>query len=512
MPRLNIVNLVNFIRAIEPRAGRELDLPGTVERQMELSKKRKLPTTWLLQYDALIDKRFMDLMKRVGPEDEIGVWLEFVQPLVEKAGGKWRGRFPWDWHANAGFSIGFPVEERKRMVDVFIADFKAAFGFAPKAAGSWFADAHTLAHLAERHGIEAFCDCKDQWGTDGYTLWGGYFNQAYYPSRLNSYIPAQTQAAQIPLPVFRMLGSDPIHQYEAACEGNGQSVITLEPVYKKGGGDPRWTDWFFDAIFKEPCLSFGYAQAGQENSFGWPAMEKGLTYQCERLEKLRDAGLIVVETLSASGRRFSSKYGRTPPSATVASRDLDDPSRGAFYYCSKRYRASAEWKGANLRLRDMQLFDERREEPYLNSVCDSSACKYDALPFLDGFLWSSKAVKAGLRLRGADGAELQFQGAPSISEDGETRLLAKFGDFLFVFEEESFGLRGPAATSWSLTAAWSPEAKSSFRGVGGGRALFEHEGFAYSFALAKGSMRALENGYELKPDAGGELRLAFHLD
>ena len=28
-------------------------------------------------------------------------------------------------------------------------------------------------------------------GTDGYTLWGGYWNQAYYPSRLNSYMPAQ---------------------------------------------------------------------------------------------------------------------------------------------------------------------------------------------------------------------------------------------------------------------------------------------------------------------------------
>jgi hypothetical protein len=32
---------------------------------------------------------------------------------------------------------------------------------------------------------------------DGYTFWGGYGNQAYYPNRLNAYMPAQTKAGQI---------------------------------------------------------------------------------------------------------------------------------------------------------------------------------------------------------------------------------------------------------------------------------------------------------------------------
>lgn len=50
-------------------------------------------------------------------------------------------------------------------------------------------------------------------GDGGYTIWGGYWNQAIIPSRVNAYMPAQTEEGQIPVPIFRMLGSDPIYQY-----------------------------------------------------------------------------------------------------------------------------------------------------------------------------------------------------------------------------------------------------------------------------------------------------------
>ena len=101
---------------------------------------------------------------------------------VEKAGLKWRGRFDWDWAANVGFSPGYTPEERRKLVDVYMADFRAIFGYYPRTVGSWFIDEVTLAYMAGHYGIVASCNCKDQVGTDGYTLWGGYWNQAYYPS------------------------------------------------------------------------------------------------------------------------------------------------------------------------------------------------------------------------------------------------------------------------------------------------------------------------------------------
>ncbi len=153
-------------------------------------------------------------------------------PLAEKAGIKWRGEHEWDPAANVGFSPSYTPDERRKLVDVYMADFKAIFGGYPRTVGSWFIDEVTLEYMAEKYGVVASCNCKDQIGTDFYTLWGGYWNQAYYPSKVNAYMPAQTRGGQINVPVFRMLGSDPIYQH-----GTTRGLISLEPVYKDGR---RW--------------------------------------------------------------------------------------------------------------------------------------------------------------------------------------------------------------------------------------------------------------------------------
>ena len=92
-------------------------------------------------------------------------------------------------------------------------------------------------------------------------------------------MPAQTEEGQIPVPIFRMLGSDPIYQYDDGLGQERQGVISLEPVYEKAGMDRRWVDYFLESIVDQPCLAFNYAQAGQENSFTWSNMSKGLEMQ-----------------------------------------------------------------------------------------------------------------------------------------------------------------------------------------------------------------------------------------
>ena len=82
-----------------------------------------------------------------------------------------------------------------------------------------------------------------------------------------------------------------------------------------GGGEPKWVDWYFRENFNGECLSFGYAQAGQENSFSWPRMKDGLTYQFEQLEKLQNEGKITVEPLGETGRWYQKTYSETPASA-----------------------------------------------------------------------------------------------------------------------------------------------------------------------------------------------------
>lgn len=396
-----IVNIINFIRQVEPRSAEITEdiLYETVHEQVKLLTKYKLTGTFLLQYDALINQRYQELLKKETERGtEVGAWWEITQPHVEAAGLKWRGRYSWDWHADVGFATGYSPEEREKLVDVYMEKFKSIFGKYPASVGSWFIDAHSLGYMYDKYGITASCNCKDQVGTDGYTLWGGYWNQAYYPSRLNGYMPAQTAKGQIPVPVFRMLGSDPIYQYDTGVGHTIQGVITLEPVYGDAGGSEKWVRHFFKSIFEDPCLGFNYTQAGQENSFTWDAMRKGLEMQIPILAALQEQGKIRIETLETSGKWFKKKYPLTPATSVTTLTDTYDQGQKTVWFNSRYYRANLLWEKNTIRFRDIHLFDENMKSDYLTQAGTSSQCVYTTCPIMDGFRWSAPNDLAAIRL------------------------------------------------------------------------------------------------------------------
>lgn len=406
MERRQIANIIFFIRAVEPREP-ELDMVDTVRRQLELVRQYRFPATFLLQYDALIRSDYTDMLQNDLPDGcEIGGWFEIVQPLVEKAGLTWRGRegFSWDWHADVGFSVGYSLQERRKLTDVYMNEFYHRFGRYPCSVGSWVIDAETLSYMAEKYGVTASCNCRDQWGTDGYTLWGGYYGQGYYPSRRNMLCPAQTADNQIPVPVFRMLGSDPIYQYDLGLfdgeemkPSEDQSVVTLEPIYTGfgGGGDPAWVDWYFKENYR-PGLAFGYAQIGQENSFGWRKMEKGLRYQFAVLQELQRPGGVCVETLGRTGDWYRRTFPLTPSTSVGGLTDWQGKGRKSLWYDSRFYRANFYMDDGRFWIRDIHKFDEQYSERYLERTCRTHSMTYDNLPVIDGNRWSAGKIRAGL--------------------------------------------------------------------------------------------------------------------
>jgi hypothetical protein len=422
-----IVNIVNFIRLLEPRDPKITQdvLYQTVVKQVEMMKKYKLGGSFLLQYDALTDPRYQKLLKSL-PRDsfEIGAWWEIPQPLVEKAGLKWRGRYPWDWRANIGFSTGYTPKEREKLADAYMQEFKKVFGYYPKSVASWFIDAHTLNYLYRKYKIVASANCKDQYGTDGYTLWGGYWNQAYYPSKINSYMPAQHAINQIPVPIFRMLGSDPVRQYDNGLGTTRQGVVTLEPVYKFGGGDSTWVNWYFKEFVKGEDMEYAYTQAGQENSFTWDAMAKGFELQMPLIARLRDEHKIRVETLAASGKWFKEHYRLTPATSVTVNNDIEGSDRKTVWFNSRFYRINLLWENGSLRVRDIHLFNEKFPSIYEKQRATSNECSFFTLPFVDGYIWSDARQLAGLRFRASiDGKEYLLEGGePVITSPAKGKL------------------------------------------------------------------------------------------
>ncbi len=425
-----IVNIINFIRGVEPRDS-EIDLKRPVEEQIRLLRQHELKGTFLLQYDALLREDIIELLK-LQPDGyfEFGAWLEVMQPLVEDAEIEWKGRYSWDWHTDVGFSISYTPAERERIVDSLMKKFKEVFGYYPKSVGSWLIDAHTLSYMSEKYGIVASCNCKDQWGTDGYTLWGGYYNQAYYPSRLNAFTPAQTKEMQIDLPIFRMLGSDPIYQYDAGLNSSfnpssDQNVVTLEPGCSQGSSED-WIEWYLKENFSGTCLSFGYTQAGQENSFGWGSMSKGLTLQFAIIARKVAEKKISVQTLAESGEWYRSHYAVTPASAIAAMSDWKNEGHKSVWYCSRFYRVNIFWEKDRFWIRDIYLFDEACEERYLHEKCTSPCCVYDNLPVMDGNRWSGNNIRAGIYPVSA-GRHMRMEGGmPAVETIGDEELIVRW--------------------------------------------------------------------------------------
>ena len=507
MAKKQILNIVNFIRGCEPRC--EVDLYEPVREQIALLERHGFRGTFLLQYDALIDPAFLELMKSgANRQNEIGVWLEIVEPLCRAAGIPWRGRFPWDWHADVGFSVGYTPADREKLIDVLFAEFKRIFGFYPRVMGSWIIDAHTLRYAAERYGLDASCNCKDQWGTDGYTLWGAYYNGAYYPSRSNAFAPAQERENAIDVPVFRMLGSDPVDQYDFGLDPSSgapafQGVVTLEPVYSGpsgGGGEKKWIDWFLSTIYNGKCLSHAYTQAGQENSFGWPAMRRGLEMQFEAFAALREKG-VVIETLGESGRWFKETHALTPAAAIVAEDDWKMGGRRSVWYSSRFFRANLFADREGLRLRDLTLFSDSYRERYLDAVCDSPVLKYDNLPVIDGNRFSGGGVRAGgyLLVDGAPYLPLSME----CREEGEDCLSLLFRDgagreVSAVFRERTVALSLAGGDALSLSLRYDPAKAPAFSCRKEGIAA-EHNGFSYILYTSTAPIFPKEEASEAAP-------------
>lgn len=502
-----IINIVNFIRQTDYRVeDSDRKLYETVCRQVELVNRYDLPATFLLEYDALINPLYQELLKtKLRNGAEIGAWWELTQPHIEAAGLKWRGEHPWVSHANIAFSTGYTKEERERLVDVYMRKFKDVFGTYPKSVGSWYIDAHTLAYMHDRYGIEASCNCKDQIGTDGYTLWGGYWNQAYYPSRLNAYMPAQTGAGQIPVPVFRMLGSDPIYQYDDGLGNERQGVISLEPVYKHAGMNRKWVDYFFDALTDGPCLAFGYAQAGQENSFTWDNMREGLEMQMPLIDSLRRAGKVRVETLGESGRWFRKRFPLTPATAVTTVSDVRGEGNKTVWYDSRYYRANLLWEKGRFRFRDIHLFDERFKSEYLDTPGTGDRFLFYTMPFVDGFMWSKGGDRAGLSLvrtcRDGHAEELRLD-SPEVKERGrsvlEVRGNDQYGDtFRITLHDDRIEVSSPDAgkdVAWALQLHAAPGTELPFTDVGGKSANAVFRGHSYSVTCSEGRFEKAAEG------------------
>ena len=288
-------------------------------------------------------------------------------------------------------------------------------------------------------------------------------------------------------------------------------AFTLEPVYKLGGGSPKWVDWFFRMFTGEPHLGFNYVQVGQENSFTWEAMKKGFVYQTELVARLQKEGKVRVETLAETGRWFKERYSLTPPTSVVTMEDEHGGGRKTYWFNCRNYRANLLWEGRSLKIRDLHVFDERLRSEYLDHPDTLPVFRYETFPLVDGCLWSKADRMAGLHLEAPafKGGDLQF--VPMDDEKGQDVIWLSEngkGRFVFSFTEDGLSVISKGKVGdWNLVLSTAPDAPLPFTQITPDTVLARHQGMDYGMKIVRGradDLRGQNDGTVLRllPDRG----------
>lgn len=391
---MKVVNLMNFVRRIDERFENSTEqLLSFTTEQLRLVNEYNVDNTFLLQYDAVCDEDFVNLFKNEATSrTELGLWYEIVEPLTSACGIPYDSKkgWKWDWHIIPGFSMAYSPKERELLIDEAMRKFKEVFGYYPKTVASWVIDTHTLNYLSKHYDVCAVAICRDQANTDAYTLLGGYFNQAYYPSVNNIFTPAQSKEMQTDIPVFRLLGPCPIHNYDnhkyssdAFRATNRRAPCTLEPIWFMGNNKEA-VEWMFDCYYEEESLGFSYSQIGQENSFfgGKEKIFNGLRMQIELL--LGQKKDVTFQKMCDTGTTFKNRYpALTPATSLVAPNNFDSTDVQSIYYDCKNYMANLFRFEDKVFFRSLFLFDERVKDQYMENTCTTFDAVYENLPIVD---------------------------------------------------------------------------------------------------------------------------------
>lgn len=507
MGKTAIVHIYNFIRMSHTEPSRFLfDDFDTIRRILILVKQYGFPGTYALKYDALMEPRYQALLKEYLDEnDELGAWWEITEPLCARAGIGFRdsrNEEKYDDRVDSAYSLGYEPEERKRIVDAYMADFHDIFGRYPASIGSWVLDSVTMDYARSRYGVRAACICRDQMGVDGFTLWGGWPNGVYFPGRDNAFLPASSEEMQLDIPVFRMLSPDPIYNFEADLRDMKLGgVYTLEPAWITGRNEGSIRS-YFHSLTGEDSLGIGYAQLGQENNFLWENIGPGLVPQLKHLEELVKAGKVRVETVGATARWFSEQYRLTPPMTFQASSDWTGEGLAAQWYASVNYRLGLLAEEGRLRIRDLFLYRDNYKCRYLHSRMRNHVSTFDALPLLWPQVWGGREDRPYIRLIDESGAEPT--GTPvfdTVSDDTARARLMVGETCVAELRMDQSGIT--VAGGLSLRFDRLPV----LRRVEGRTVHLEHEGFPFAFTIEQGVME----GLTISPE-NGCIRLTFGAD
>ena len=380
----------SYVNVINPVRGSEISSVGSqdplfgVKLQKELVDKHNLSATWLLRFDILNSKD-ASYFKSFSDHQELGLFLEITPLLAKSAGVSYptKGIF---WHdANKIFLSGYRPEERIKLINVIFEKFKEDYGYYPKSVGAWHVDAYSAEYMQKKYSVTGVLICADQFGTDNYQIWGGWWGTPHYPSKFNILTPAQTRKNKLDLIVFWWAARDPDLGYGGSVDESTYSVQVNDYLRHSLGID--YFKKLMDVYLTNKENLFNQLTVGLENDADWQAFSDGYDKQLEEIGRRKKNKEIDSLTMKDFSSWYKNRFLGMSPDHQIGN-----------WYMSTSFRVGlSEIRGRKV-IRDLRIYNEAWPEANLLTANPWGTLSLNNPYKIDTVRFDNSAVKADFKI------------------------------------------------------------------------------------------------------------------
>jgi len=326
--------------------------------EYQVVKDLNLSATWLITYDVLENKNMTEVLKNMGKDQEIAIFLEVTDNFAKKSDVLYNNTGFWH-HANSVFLSGYKKEERIKLVDTVFNKFKKEFGYYPTSVGSWWTDSFSLTYMKEKYGVTSNLGCSDQFSTDGYEIWGQPFSIPFFPSKYHTGIPASDNNDRIGVVNFLWAPRDPLNGYFNSLFSTQDYLVA---------GKSLNTDYFKKLVnpyaFKN-SNSFGQITVGLEGDLDPSVYQKEYKNQLSYIKELVQKNEIQILSMKDFSDWFRREFDNQDPSNLINTKDLLGSNKSVTWFQNSKYRFSYEEdEDGKIEIRDFRIYDKNIIEPY----------------------------------------------------------------------------------------------------------------------------------------------------
>lgn len=412
-------SLNQFINIVNPiRISLHNKNPGvSLQAQYFEIRKRNLSATWLLTYDAILEKNISSFAQTMDINQELGIFMEVSPGFAKDAGIEYSKTDSWH-RAKAVFLSGYTQEDRRKLIDTVFEKFKSIFGYYPVSVGAWWIDSYSLEYMQKKYKIVANLTCADQFSTDGYQLWGQYFGIPFYPSKFHTGIPAVSINNKLDVVTVQWAPRDPLNGY-----GRGPaSLYSTQDYFTLNLGE----DYFQKLVgfySQKGNNFFGQVTVGLEGDLTPEAYSNQFAGQLDIVASFKKQGSAQVVTMKEFANWYRNNFLGVSPAQILEADDFLGKKIKTIWYQSPALRAYLiyNYETQETKMLDLRFYYDNFAEPYyispnrdldlsinIPSVIDSAGNEVESWIILKQKLNQVRAEKEEAILEYSDGAWIKF--------------------------------------------------------------------------------------------------------